>query len=51
MEHLVAATAPAVPGVGRAVERAMLLFLWLMVGGPMLWGIFKTLQVVQYLFQ
>jgi hypothetical protein len=45
------ATAPAVPKVGRAVDRALLGFLWLIVGSPMLWGVFKTLQVVQYLFQ
>jgi hypothetical protein len=45
------AKAPAVPKAGSAAERALLVFLWLIVGGPMLWGIFKTLQVVQYLFR
>jgi hypothetical protein len=62
MEHLVyemqrpstdgsAATAPAIPKVGSAVEKALLVLLWLIVGGPMLWGVLKTLQDVQYLFQ
>jgi hypothetical protein len=46
-----AATAPAVPKAGSAVEGALLAFLWIIVGGPMLWGVFKTLQDVQYLFQ
>jgi hypothetical protein len=45
------ATAPAVPKAGSAAEKALLAFLWLIVGGPMLWGVFKTLQVVQYLFR
>jgi hypothetical protein len=40
-----------VPKAGRAVETALLVFLWVVVGGPMLWGVFKTLQTVQYLFQ
>jgi hypothetical protein len=49
MEHLVyemqrpstdgsAATAPAIPKVGSAVEKALLVLLWLIVGGPMLWA-------------
>jgi hypothetical protein len=45
------ATAPTVPKAGSAVERGLLVFLWVIVGVPMLWGVFKTLQVVQYLFQ
>jgi len=45
-----AATAPAFPKTRSAVERALLVLLWLIVGGPLLWGVFKTLQDVQYLF-
>jgi hypothetical protein len=43
--------APAVPEAGSAIQRTLLVILWLIVGAPMLWGIFKTLQVVQFLFQ
>jgi hypothetical protein len=43
--------ARAVPKAGSAIERTLLVFLWLIAGTPMLWGIFKTLQVVQFLFK
>jgi hypothetical protein len=34
-----------------APARAMLVLLWLMVGVPLFWGVFKALQDVQYLFE
>ena len=43
--------APAVPTVGTGLGTATLVLLWLLVGVPMLWGVFKTLQEVQILFQ
>ena len=43
--------APAAPRVGTASGTTMLVFLWLIVGVPMLWGVFKTVQEVQILFQ
>ena len=43
--------APAAPKVRTAFDTAMLVFLWLIVGIPMLWGVFRTLQEVQILFQ
>jgi hypothetical protein len=45
------AAAPAVPKAGSAIQRILLGILWLIVGIPMVWGVFKTLQVVQFLFQ
>jgi hypothetical protein len=45
------AAAPAEPKVGAGFEKALVVVLWLIVGVPMLWGIFKTLQIVQYLFR
>jgi hypothetical protein len=45
------AAAPTVPKAGTAIERTLLVTLWLIVGVPMLWGVLKTLQVVQFLFQ
>jgi hypothetical protein len=53
MENLVCdiQRAPAAPKVRTAFGTIMLVFLWLIVGVPMLWGVFKTLQEVQILFQ
>jgi hypothetical protein len=45
------AAAPAVPKPGSARETTLLVVMWLIVGVPMFWGIFKTLQIVQYPFQ
>jgi hypothetical protein len=45
------AAAPAAPKAGAGFEKALVVILWLIVGFPLLWGIFKTLQVVQYLFR
>jgi hypothetical protein len=43
--------APAAPIVRAAFGTTMLVLLWLIVGVPMLWGVFRTLQEVQILFQ
>jgi hypothetical protein len=43
--------APAAPRSGSAIQTTLLVILWLIVGVPMLWGILKTLEVVQFLFQ
>jgi hypothetical protein len=43
--------APVAPTAGTAFGTTMLVFLWLIVGVPMLWGVFKTLQEVQILFR
>jgi hypothetical protein len=43
--------AAAAPKSGTAFGTTMLVLLWLLVGVPMLWGVFKTLQEVQILFQ
>jgi len=45
------AAAPAVRKAGTAAQNVLLVLIWLMVGIPLLWGIFKTLQVVQVLFE
>jgi len=39
------------PQVGTAFGTTTLVCLWLIVGVPMLWGVFRTLQEVQILFQ